>query len=171
MAFISVAADQLPKRRQTIQRYFHGLSPIQHSQVYQRSLGSSVSFGLGPDPGPDLRAGRHRSRNGRVFLNYFEVWRVEDRGTMFTMEKAYLHLDIPLVNGVGDEEVLALHCDPALTRGAPAYAYKRGPHIHVSGNGRDISKSHIALCLTNLEPTCSDVNAFNSAFQTMIKML
>lgn len=171
MPGLIVQADQLPKRRQLIQRVFRPLSPTQHSHVFQRPVGSSVSFGLGGDPGTDLRAARHRSRNNRVFLNYFEVWRSEQRATAFSLEKAYLHLDVPLPNGRGDEEALALHCDPALASTEQAYMYKRGPHFHISGNKRDISKSHIALCLTNLEQTCSDLDAFNAAFAALLKMI
>ena len=170
MAGLVVSADSLGKRRYVIQRYFIPLSDIQHPPIFQRTVGASVSYGLGADPGADLRAARYRSRNQRVFLNYFEVWRPQERGASFALEKAYLHLDVPFPSGTGDEEVLALHCEPILPNQS-AYKYKRGPHVHVSGNKRDISKSHIALCLIDLERTCADLQQFNTAFSVMIRMV
>ncbi len=82
-----------------------------------------------------------------------------------------MHLDAPYGKGTGDEEVLALHCDPMSAASDPSYPYKRGPHLHISGNKRDISKAHIALCLTNLDETCSGPDAISVAFSAIITMI
>jgi len=99
------------------------------------------------------------------------VWHSKERGRTFILNKAYFHLDAPLSRGQGDEEVLAVHCDPMITSGEVSFVYKRGPHMHVSGNKRDISKAHIALCLSNLEHTCSSFDAYWFAFEGILKMV
>ena len=70
-----------------------------------------------------------------------------------------------------EREMLALHCDISTAQIDPAYDYKRGPHIHVSGWDHAIGRSHIALCLQTLEATCSELGTFNEAFGLAVKMI
>jgi hypothetical protein len=169
---ISLASEKLLKRRLSVQKLFKPLVPRNHVRVFLRSGSENVLLGLGQDNfGTSLRSARHPSRVESLFLNYFEIWRSEKGGALFTLERAYLHLDAPYPDGTGDEEVLALHCDPAIDRSTPSFTYKRGPHLHVSGNKRDISKAHIALCLNDLQKTCSDVNAFSAALTLIAGMI
>lgn len=74
-------------------------------------------------------------------------------------------------SGGGSEEILAIHCDALAKKGEVAFMYKRGPHLHISGNKRDFSKAHIALCLSDIERTCSDFGSYAIAFAGIMKMV
>ncbi len=89
----------------------------------------------------------------------------------FSSTKAYFHLHALRSDGLGDEEIIAIHCDIDIASSDLAFKDKRGPHLHVFGSKRDIHKSHIALCLSDLERTCSDFNSFSSAFAGIVKMI
>jgi hypothetical protein len=148
------------------------MSKTTNVNVFFRAGATTTVIGLGRDTfGDELRRARLASRLQNVFVNYFEVWAIQRGGREFLLDKAYMHLDVPFLDGSGDEEVLALHCDPATPNNDPAFAYKRGPHLHISSKKRDISKAHIALCHGHLEDACGDYEAFSKAIGAIVQMI
>jgi hypothetical protein len=141
-------------------------------KVFFRPGATQVVLGLGNDNfGDQLRSARQASRLDNVFVNYFEVWTVQKGGREFLLDKAYMHLDVPYADGSGDEEVLALHCDPTTPQYDSAYRFKRGLHLHISSRKRDISKAHLALCHGAWEETCSNYESFSNAISSIVKMI
>jgi hypothetical protein len=172
MTGIVISLRKLKLRRQVLQRIFENIARTTNVTVFFRSSATTTVIGLGPDTfGDQLRRARLPSRVQNIFLNYFEVWTIQKGGREFQLEKAYMHLDKPFPDGSGDEEVLALHCDPVTPQYDPAFVYKRGPHLHVSSNKTDISKAHIALCHGKLESACSDYEAFSTAITAIVQMI
>jgi len=170
---LSLSESALTNTRwSTLQNIFRPLAPKGHVEPFFRFTARGAIAGLGRDTfGNNLRLARHSSRVDGIFINYFEIWLPVKSTPTFALEKAYFHLDAPLPDGLGDEEIFALHCDALAAHSEASYVYKRGPHLHISGNKRDISKSHIALCLSDLDRTCSDFDAYSSAFKRIIKMI
>ena len=172
MSRIILTHKAFGKRRLTLEKIFRPLSPSNRVDVFFRSGANQTCIGLGQDTfGTKLRNARHPSRINTVFLNYFEVWVPKKGGTEFSLEKAYLHIDMPLNDGQNDEEVLAVHCDPNATDSEPSFVYKKGPHLHISGNKRDISKAHIALCLPEIDAVCANVDQFSNAYSEILHMI
>ena len=172
MSEIIIAGSKLSKRKLAIQKLFRPLSRSSHVDTFYRLGADEVLIGLGIDNfGGSLRSARHPSKFEHIFLNYFEVWRPKLDGKNLYLTKAYFHLDQPNQDGSGDEELLALHCDPAIPKTESSYQYKRGPHLHIAGARWDLSKAHIAMCLTNLDHDCSNIDTLTNALDRIIKMI
>lgn len=172
MTGIVVSVQKLERRRQVLQRIFRDISKSTNVKVFFRPGATTIMIGLGPDNfGDQARRARLASRLQNIYLNYFEVWTIQRGGREVLLERAYMHLDMPFPDGSGDEELLALHCDPTTPQYDPAFAYKRGLHLHISSKKRDISKAHIALCHGLLEETCSDYEAFSNAVTAIVRMI
>ena len=127
--------------------------------------------GTGVPQGGTLRGVRYPSRIDRVTLNYSEKWVQQAKSAVYKMAYSNLHLD--LVRANGEEEILALHCEPGIDSGVLSSRYKKGPHLHLllSGAARALSKSHISLCLTEPGQRCSSAADFTAAFKTIILMI
>lgn len=167
-----LSQEKMRSRTPELQNLFSALIRFPPAQVFWRSHQTQIFTGLGPDNvGTNLREARHPSRVKEVFINYFEVWNSLEGGKRFVLDRAYFHLDIPRADGTGDEELLALHCDPNTDPSDPSYSYKRGPHMHLAFKRYDFHKSHIALCIQNIEKTCSDFRIFSEAFADLIEMI
>ena len=170
MLFLS--SDQIRSRTPELQSLFSALIKFQPAQVFWRIHQTQIFTGLGPDNvGTNLREARHHSRVNKVFINYFEVWNSLDGGKRYMLDRAYFHLDISRPDGTGDEELLALHCDPNIDPSDPSYSYKRGPHMHLAFKRFDFHKSHISLCIQNVDKTCSDFRIFSKTFADVIEMI
>lgn len=166
-----LAESELTKRRQNLKRTFRPITPNGKVETFFRATASGVITGLGRELiGNDLRSVRHPSRVANIYINYFEVWQL-DREDRFNLDKAYFHLDATLHASQLSEEIIAIHCDALAKEGEVAFIYKRGPHLHVSGNKRDFSKAHIALCLGELDAVCSDMGKYSNNFSAIIKMV
>jgi hypothetical protein len=150
---------------------FRPIARAKNVDVFVQAIAQKVLIGLSNQYIPQLRDLRCASRVDNVFINYFEVWQDAGGGADFFLDKAYMHLDVPFPDGSGDEEVLALHCDPQTPKADPSFLYKRGPHFHISGNKRDISKSHIGLCITHEDQACGSIDALTTAFSEIISMI
>ncbi len=162
---ISVSTKTVASREVALQKLFSPIVQSRNIQVFGRRRHTQLTFGLGPASfGGSLRDARHTTRVRGVFLNYFEIWNSLQGGRTFSLEKAYLHLDIPRSDGTGDDELVAFHCDPSISQAEPSYIYRRGPHLHFPLERYDLNKSHIALCLQNLEQTCTRFDSFSKAF-------
>jgi hypothetical protein len=87
------------------------------------------------------------------------------------MAHSNFHLD--LVESDGEQELLALHCEPGLGTGVPSSKYRRGPHLHVllTGAARALNKSHISLCLTEIDQRCSSAADFTVALKAILLMI
>jgi len=172
MPLIITDPSTLNKRRQRVQKIFEPLAKTNRVDVFFHSGANKAVIGLGLDTyGSDLRRARYPSRYDRIYVNYFEIWIAQEAGETFFLEKSCMHLDTPYPDGTGDEEVLALHCDPSLDGKDPESIFKRGPHLLLSGNRRDIKKSHIALCLTNLESSISSIDSLSTALDKSVSMI
>ncbi|HJM93322.1 MAG: hypothetical protein QGG19_14005 [Alphaproteobacteria bacterium] len=142
MSLIITDPSTLNKHRQRVQKIFKPLAKTNHVDVFFRSGTNKVAIGLGRDTyGSDLSRARHPSRYDSIYVNYFEIWIAQEAGETFFLEKSCMHLDTPYPDGTGDEEVLALHCDPSLDGKGSESIFKRGPHLHLSGNRRDIKRA------------------------------
>jgi hypothetical protein len=169
---LRISAPEATARWKLFKRTFGPITPNGQVVSFVRSTPTQVVAALGRDrSASELRQLRHPCRVAHIFINYFEIWRVAQEPEQFLLDKAYFHLDTPLNAGRSNEEILSIHCDALVTTGEVAFIYKRGPHLHVSGNKRDISKAHIALCLSDLDRTCSDMKIYWSAFTSIIKMV
>jgi hypothetical protein len=165
-------ADLTAKRWSTFNKIFASITPRGRVQSFLRPTPQGVIAGLGTDRfGSNPRRARHSSRVPGIFINYFEVWIAQPNAKTFSLERAYFHLDAPLANGVGDDEILALHCDALIPKNTPSFTYKRGLHFHFPGAKRNLGKAHIALCLSDMERTCSEFDRYSSAFAAIIKMI
>jgi hypothetical protein len=146
MSSVVVQKMALGKRQLVLQKLFAPLVGGARPPAFMRPLRSGAVVGLGRDVGgTDFRRLRQPSRIGGVYINYFEIWDELPKEDALFLQKAYMHLDKPSSDRTSDEELLALHCDPLTPNTDAAFIYKRGPHLHVSGNKRDISKA-ISRC-------------------------
>lgn len=169
---VVISVRILEKRQQRLQVIFGRISRSSIVPVFFRSTSSAALIGLGKDLfGRDLRSVRLATRVESIFVNYYEVWLSQSGGREFNLEKAYLHLDRPYPDGTGDQEVLALHCDPIIPESDPSFLYKRGPHLHISSKMHDISRAHIALCHGEVEDTCNNYEAFSNSLSSAIQMI
>lgn len=172
MANIILTEKQLERRRLTLQNTFRDIARSSRVKVFFKYGATSAVIGLGNENiGTNYRSARHPSRIENFFINYFEIWSIQSGGARFHLEKAYLHLDSPYSDGTGDEEILALHCDPTIAQQAASYIYKRGPHLHIASNRKSFGKAHIALCLSDLENVCEDYGKFSNAFSQIVTMI
>jgi hypothetical protein len=169
---IVIRNDEFGTRIVGLQGLFAPLTKGGRVIIFHRPTASQVILGLGPQRTiGSLRDYRHETRSRLIFLNYFEIWDALRGGAEFSLQKAYLHFDMPRPDGTGDREVLALHCDPGLEASAEAYAYKRGPHMHLPLHAYDLDRSHIALCMQNIELVCSDFGHFCEVMSKLVRML
>jgi hypothetical protein len=172
MTNIVLNERQLERRRLTLQSTFRDIARSNRVEVFYKYGTTTAVIGLGNENfGTDYRSARHPSRVENFFINYFEVWSIQSGGARFHLEKAYLHLLSPYSDGTGDEEILALHCDPTILPHEASYLYKRGPHLHISSRRKNFGKAHIALCLNELDNVCEDYGKFSSAFSEIIGMI
>ena len=169
---LSISAQEATARWKLFRKTFGPITPNGRVAAFVRPTPTQVVAALGRDGSvSELRQLRHPCRIANIFINYFEIWRAAQEPDQLQLDKAYFHLDTPFSAGRSNEEILSIHCDALITPGEVAFIYKRGPHLHVSGNKRDISKAHIALCLSDLDRTCSDMKVYWSAFTAIIKMV
>ena len=168
----SVHADlvTVKRRQQAIVKLFLPLSRSRHVEVFMRKSPNEVAFGLGQSS-PELRKSRHPTRRQNVFINYYEVWRTEGAHESFTLDKAYLHVHLANRDGTGDTEVLALHADPHIEKNDSLSMYKRGPHLHFSSAKDSFNKSHVALCLTDVDRVCGSLSAFQAALVLAVGLI
>jgi|SRR5580700_143707 hypothetical protein len=169
---LCVDAAEVTNRWKRLKKTFAPIAPNGHVEAFVSTTATQVVAALGRDRyARELRQLRHPCVVPKIFINYFEIWRGHTQPQQFILDKAYFHLDTPLGDGRASEEILAIHCDALAKEGEVAFNYKRGPHLHVSGNKRDISKAHIALCLSDLDRTSTDINVYWNAFSGIIKMV
>jgi hypothetical protein len=169
---LCIDSAEVTSRWKRFKKTFGPITPNGRVEAFVTPTATQVVAGLGRDRyARELRQLRHPCRVPNIFINYFEIWQGHTQPQQFVLDKAYFHLDTPLGDGRASEEILAIHCDALAKGGEVAFSYKRGPHLHVSGNKRDISKAHIALCLSDLDRTCSDIDAYWSAFSGIVKMI
>jgi len=170
MAGILANLQTVNKRRLAIQKLFKPLARSSRVEVFRRSIGSDVVFGLGQNT-PQLRAARHATRHDGIFMNYYEIWNQYDAKASYCLNKAYLHIHMANRNGTEDEELLALHTDPMTPAIDPSFKYKRGPHLHFSKAPGDLSKSHVALCLSDIDNVCNNMATFSNALDSAVGMI
>lgn len=172
MSDILINSNSLMKRRIDIERLFRPICRAKKIEVFRKSDTEKIIIGLGPGNfGNSARDARYPSKKSSLFINYFEIWYPDAADQTCSLDKAYMHLDMPNHDGTFEEEVLALHCDPTIDKMDPAYIYKRGPHMHIPGHKWKIDKAHIALCVTNLDQTCSTIDSLTDALASIIKMI
>ena len=172
MSLIITDPYTLNKRRQRVQKIFKPLAKTNRVDVFFHSGANKAVIGLGRDIyGSDLRRARHPSRYDSIYVNYFEIWIAQEAGETFFLEKSCMHLDTPYPDGTGDEKVSALHCDPSLNGKDSGSIFKHGPHLHISGNKRDIKKSHISLFLTNFDTSTSSIDTLSTALDKIVSMI
>ena len=167
---IVLSESLVGKRRLFVETAFRPIIGSKRVNVFSGNSGTLKYFGLGSQTAPcQLRYARHPTDIARLFVNYFEVWNVIDR-KKFTLQKAYMHIDRASEDGRSDNEILALHADPKLFTD-PAMEYRKGLHLHISGNAIDIRKAHISLSLLQPDAVCTDIDCFNSIFKGTLKMI
>ncbi len=106
-----------------------------------------------------------------TLINYHEQWIETEGRDEYYFERAYLHLYRGEKRGETVEQILALHCDPAIDPSAPRSEYKRGPHLHISDKHNVFSRAHIGLCLQNLEHTLTNARNLTESLGVAIKMI
>lgn len=106
-----------------------------------------------------------------TLINYHERWIETERRDEYYFERAYLHLYRGEKRGETVEQILALHCDPAIDPGSLRSEYKRGPHLHISDKRNIFSRAHIGLCLQHLEDTIKNEKNLTESLGVAIKMI
>ena len=97
-------------------------------------------------PNFDYRDWRFRTLNSELRANYFEIWRPADsQQSEWFLFRAYLTLFRINPASADEDEIVALHCDPAEPDAEPHVEYKRGPHLHMLTADDPLHHSHIAL--------------------------
>jgi hypothetical protein len=84
-----------------------------------------------------------------IFFNYHEVWRPVVGSSSLFLKRAYLHLHLKSHRDDPDQQLLALHCEPALIDTTVSAAFKMGPHLHVRGASPAIDSAHLSLCIND----------------------
>jgi len=180
MTGVVLNEDELVKRPGVIGKLMKPLAKgggggMKTHQVASGSNGRLLCIGSGSGTGVP-QSGSHRgvrypSRIDRVTLNYSERWVQKARSAEYGMAHSNFHLD--LIRSDGEEEILALHCEPALETGSLSSKYRKGPHLHLllSGAARALSKSHISLCLTEAGQHCSSTADFTAALGMILRMI
>ena len=103
---------------------------------------------------------------------YRERWiPADEKAKRYYLEHAYLHLYQQLPYGEGEQQFLALHCDPNEPDDKPHAMYKQGPHVHIVSAPQPMPHSHFALNLGNLPTVLASVPNLHSAFATAVIML
>jgi hypothetical protein len=94
----------------------------------------------------------------RLSVGYFEVWRYYGRpqqqrhgirhpngATFYQLEKAYLHLYLPMPEGP-EKAIVFLHCDPQEPPENEHHRYKVAPHVHFEVADSPWRAAHVPLC-------------------------
>ncbi len=129
----------------------------------------------GPRPISNRRDWRFATLSPNISGAYLERWLpTDERATIYHLDRSYLHLYLKRGIENSEEEIIGLHCDPNEPNDADAYIhsrYKRGPHVHVKTSHTEISHSHIALNLMDLDSVLCSVDAITDAMRSGIQML
>jgi len=143
-----------------------------------RRLGAGRSFVVGLVPrgvnpatitAPDHL--RVPTRATGVFINYYEVWLPLSGSSDYQLERVYLHVYRRANREDVDQQLLSLHCDPALAVGSDSYIYKRGPHLHVGGAIPNIDRAHVSLCIGDDDLGGKDVDSLTYKFAVAVEMI
>ena len=116
----------------------------------------------------DYRDWRFPTFVAGVHAMYFELWRV--LSDTAHLDRAYLSLFRTAASG-GEQELLALHCDPNEPDGAEHAVYKQGPHLHLATSEVPGPHSHIALNRCHLEEVLKSRESFTRALHLALIML
>jgi hypothetical protein len=167
---------ELRDRRKDVIRLITPL--VDRNRVEVRPLvgGQTYTLGLlskGQDPAavdsPSLV--RVPTRSAGVFINYYEVWRLERETNDYLLDRAYMHLHLKRTERAPDIQLLCLHCDPLVAANDESFRYKKGPHLHVLGATPNIDRAHISLCLNDPNHGGGDVDTLTASLELAVKMI
>lgn len=141
------------KRGATVRRLLSPLLVTNHQAHVQQIGPGKDAFTLGALPigavaSPSINPEQPRvpTKIQRLFLNYYETWRLGTDGDVYLLDRAYLHIHLTKPSQE-TKQLLSLHCDPCMLSSAQHYRYKRGPHLHIEGAEPSVDRAHISLCL------------------------
>ena len=103
-----------------------------------------------------------------IFFKYHERWISIEGGRAFGLERAYLHL---YLSALGDLQAASLHCDPMTEKTEPGYRYKRGPHLHIAGAIPDVSRAHVAICISDIARGGNNLGSLTRTLKSGLAML
>ena len=100
---------------------------------------------------------------------YFEMWKKIDR-KRFRWQCAYLNI-YKRIRTDQEEEIICLHCDPAVPSGAAHARYRRGPHLHVSAAGDPLGRAHLALHVKHVEVMMQKCQSIHEHLASGVQMI
>ena len=106
----------------------------------------------------------------RLFAEYKEQW--IQSGSQWLLSQAMLHVfhvERP-ADGL-DQEIFALHCEPAELGDSTQSLFKRSPHVHVKADRNRLGKAHIPLNYQNLDGVLASADSFGDAFAAAIDVV
>ncbi|HEY3439608.1 MAG TPA: hypothetical protein VGK29_02605 [Paludibaculum sp.] len=117
---------------------------------------------------------RFNTRVAGIRAAYYERWRpVDAKRQTYSLERGYLHLFLRCGTGrdAGEEQILALHCDPNESEDAKHSPFKRGPHLHITAAGSPLCRSHIALNYSHLNDVLCSFESLCKAWDNAIELI
>ena len=105
-----------------------------------------------------------------IFFNYHEIWKKKPKNQL-ALSRCYFYLTQVNKFDESQMELLAVHFDSAVPTTRKNARFRRGPHMHVVAGDHPFKRSHIALCLQNLDETCSNLSALTTALGDVVEMV
>ncbi len=167
---------KLPSRGDEIRKLLQPIAKHEDGPAWQ-PIASSREYIIGTHDGSpsqsNYRDWRFSTYVPQIHASYFEFWKKTfvDKKEIWYLDRAYLHIYRINLLTRGEEEFLALHCDPNESQEAEHVLYKRGPHLHIKVAQKPIPHAHIALNLGHLKEVLGSVEALSKAMKMGVQML
>ena len=171
MAGIIVAENEVLRRQSVIATVLSPLTGRQRAAIAFTYKGESVFVTAGAVPGEtrvdEIFVG---TKTPEIFFNYHEIWQREPKSQL-ALARCYFYL--VQVNKFDESriELLAVHFDADVPNTGKHFRFRRGPHMHIVAGNHPFRRSHIALCLQNLDETCSDLAVLTTALSDIVEMV
>jgi hypothetical protein len=110
-----------------------------------------------------------RTKLGRIFVNYHEMWRPQPANGDYVLNRVYMHFHA--IYQLKSKQILSLHCDPGVSQGQFQFEYGRGPHLHLEGATPDIARAHVSLCVTDTAKGGATLKDLMTGFHASVKMI
>lgn len=174
---IILASEELHRtRRQAVRQLVAPLLPQRSNSIVERIGINRDAFTLsviphGRQPSSFLNPEEPLvgTRLPKLLLNYHEVWKLQNPGDEYNLDRVYMHLH--LASPSKAQQIFSLHCDPSMKQSEAHFRYRRGPHIHIDGATPNIGRAHVSLCLMDKDLGGTDLSTLMAGFREAVKMI
>jgi hypothetical protein len=105
-----------------------------------------------------------------ILAQYFEEWTADPTLSRWELRQACLHI----VRMTGPRqpplEVLAVHCEPAVTGNSVKDRLKKGPHVHLKQAGDPLAHAHIPLNYSHLPDVLGSLTTLTTALDNAVQI-